>query len=167
MGKPMLLAFSLLLFLHPAWLHATQIDNGDGTVTDTGSGLMWLKATQGLLPWEEAIKYCEDGIWAGHDDWRLPNRNELQSLVNYSRFSPSIDTSVFPDTASYNYWSSTTHATYPENAWFVNFNYGYVYGYNKQTSYFVRPVRTYEKHIHPAGVPATPSLGEVKSAPAP
>ncbi|MCX5896253.1 MAG: DUF1566 domain-containing protein, partial [Proteobacteria bacterium] len=69
------------------------VDNNDGTVTDTDTGLMWQKGTApGTYVWQQALSYCQKLTLAGHNDWRLPNRNELQSLVDYSRFDPSINT---------------------------------------------------------------------------
>ncbi|MCP4217629.1 MAG: DUF1566 domain-containing protein, partial [bacterium] len=84
-------------------------DNEDGTVTDAETGLMWLQTTSGPFSWEDALNYCENGAWANYEDWRLPNRNELQSLVDYSVSNPSIDTDYFPDTEASRYWSSTPY----------------------------------------------------------
>ena len=82
--------------------HNNFIDNGDGTITDTVTGLMWQKATApGTYTWEQALTYCENLTLAGdYSDWRLPNRNELQSIVDYSRYNPAIDTTFFPDTVA-------------------------------------------------------------------
>jgi hypothetical protein len=116
------------------------INNGDGTVTDISTGLMWQQETAGTMVWGPAITYCEDLSLAGYDDWRLPNINELQSLVDYSKTSPAIDTSLFPDTVCSNYWSSTTDA-YIHYVWRVDFNYGYIFNDDKSRSYDVRAVR--------------------------
>lgn len=103
-------------------------DNGDGTVTDSATMLMWQKSDDGMArDWLSSIKYCEELTLAGFDDWHLPNAKELQSVVDYNR-SPSatgsaaIDT-VFrvseitdPDGNSGHYpfyWSSTTHLDGP------------------------------------------------------
>ena len=70
-------------------------DNGDGTVTDTATGLMWQQADDGVArDWGEALAYAEDLTLAGHGDWRLPNAKELQSIVDYSR-SPGASTTWF------------------------------------------------------------------------
>ena len=103
--------------LVPLWI------NGDGTVTDTSTGLMWQQQTAGAMTWEAAISYCEGLSLGGYDDWRLPNRNELQSLVDYTRYNPAIDTAAFPDTMSSDYWSSTTiRQRVPVHAWCVDFS---------------------------------------------
>jgi parallel beta-helix repeat protein len=115
--------------------------NGDSTVTDTSTGLMWQQQTAGEMTWEDAIRYCEDLSLGGYNDWRLPNRNELQSLIDYTRYYPAIDTVVFPDTMSFCYWSSTTVASYTDLAWFVHFSGGGVSDGEKWHSHYVRAVR--------------------------
>ncbi|MCP4708196.1 MAG: DUF1566 domain-containing protein, partial [Planctomycetes bacterium] len=68
------------------------VDNGDGTVTDHATGLTWTKADSGRTKtWEQALKYAEDLIYAGYNDWRLPNVKELQSIVDYSRAPDARD----------------------------------------------------------------------------
>jgi len=119
------------------------VDNGNGTVTDISTGLMWQQDTApDTYNWQEALSYCEDLTLAEYDDWRLPNRNELQSLQDYSQYNPSIDTAFFPNTVSSHYWSSTTDVGGPYYAWLVGFLDGYVYYYDKTCSYYyVRAVR--------------------------
>ncbi|MDD5099910.1 MAG: DUF1566 domain-containing protein, partial [Syntrophales bacterium] len=118
------------------------VDHGDGTVTDTTTGLMWQNATApGTYTWQQALAYTEALDLAGHKDWRLPNRNELQSLVDYSRASPSIDPLLCWRTASSDYWSSTTNATDTSEAWFVYFLIGNFDVSSKFSSGYVRAVR--------------------------
>ena len=115
------------------------IDNNDGTVTDTKTGLMWVKdTTPGVFTWLKAIEYCE-GLG---DGWRLPTIEELISIVDYSRIDPAID-SVFFNAQSSDYWSSTTNAYDPGYAWYVDVYYGYVsYAYKSSSSNYVRAVRS-------------------------
>ena len=59
-------------------------DNGDGTITDKATGLMWMQDDSGNgMTWEEALKFAESKEFAGCSDWRLPNIKELQSIVDY------------------------------------------------------------------------------------
>ena len=132
------------------------VDNHDGTITDTATGLMWQKCSMGQVYnastngcdgsastyiWKEALAECENLELAGHDDWRLPNRNELQSIVDYSRSKPSTITTYFPNTVLSGYWSSTTLVDHPAFAWHVNFKRGDVANYNKYDYDYVRAVR--------------------------
>jgi len=121
------------------------LNNGDGTVTDTATGLMWERGTSSMT-WEAALAYAEGLTLAGYDDWRLPTPKELQSIVDYSRSAPAIDTALFPGTVSSKYWSSTTDADIyvnsPGIAWYVNFSSGFIsYESSKRETYAVRAVR--------------------------
>jgi len=118
------------------------IDNGNGTVTNTDTGLMWQQDTApNAYTWQQAISYCETLTLGGYSDWRLPNRNELQSIVDYSRFNPAINP-IFNVVSFPNYWSSTTHAGIPHNALSVYFYMGDFYSYPKSTvPFYVRAVR--------------------------
>jgi len=98
--------------------HAAYVNNGNGTVTDTSTGLMWeVKTDDGssrdkdnTYTWREALSYCETLDLGGHTDWRLPTIKELRSLVDYTQYNPAIDRNFFPNTVSSNYWSATTYA---------------------------------------------------------
>ena len=72
------------------------VDNGDMTITDKATGLMWSKddSKQGMN-WEAALAYAENSEYAIYSDWRLPNVKELQSIVDYSGVFPAIDSSIF------------------------------------------------------------------------
>ena len=101
------------------------IDNGDGTIIDTTTGLMWQRGNDGETRlWDEAGQYANDLKLAGHSDWRLPTIKELVWLVDYEKSNPAID-SIF-NCLSSGYWSGTTSAGDTDSAWFVIFGYGYV-----------------------------------------
>jgi len=104
-------------------------DNGDGTITDEATGLMWMQDDNHEgLNWEDALSYAEGKEYAGYSDWRLPDAKELQSIVDYTR-SPETTSSaainpLFICTKITNeageddypyYWSSTTHSTWADN----------------------------------------------------
>ena len=143
-------------------------DNGDNTVTDNVTGLMWIAdhtaigivggydwtlggANHGRFIWDNdwgtdpdafsAIAALNAADYAGYDDWRLPNRRELESLVDASVFNPSLDTAYFPNTQTACYWSSTTHADETGYAWGVYFYGGNVTRDDKDALDCVRPVR--------------------------
>ncbi len=95
-------------------------DNGDGTVTDGNTGLMWQQEEAGLMNWEDAITYCEGLSLAGYTDWRLPNIKVLRSIIDDSLSNPAIDTAYFSDAHASYYWSST-YGSIPFSAWDVYF----------------------------------------------
>jgi hypothetical protein len=146
----------------PAWTGVRFTDNGDGTVTDNVTALIWLKNANcttffsddstghNYRNWRNALTaansledgYCgvTDGSSAG--DWRLPNVNELHSLVDLTQSNPPLPSGHhFDGVQSYFYWSSTTYADYTANAWGV-FLYGgdVCHGYRTGT-FYVWPVR--------------------------
>ncbi len=119
------------------------VDNGDETVSDTATGLLWSRSEQtASLTWREALAACENLSLAGYDDWRLPEIRELRSLVDISRQNPAIDTTVFPDTEhAVGHWSSSTRHGSPNFAWYVGFGSGTVYTLPKTEKARVRCVR--------------------------
>ena len=117
-------------------------DDGDGTVTDITTGLMWQQREAKAMTWEKALAYCESLDVAGYSDWRLPNIRELLSLVDDSLRDPSIDTDYFPGCRPSIYWSSTTHSLYVGFAWHIGFDDGRVRGGgHKGRRYYLRAVR--------------------------
>ncbi len=109
-------------------------DNGDGTITDNSSGLMWLEVDLGVaVNWQEALELAENSDFAGYDDWRLPDVKELQSIVSYDGSYPAINQNYFTCTElteneNYYYWSSTSAyfsemAPEYDSAWYVAFGY--------------------------------------------
>ena len=82
-------------------------DNGNGTITDNNSGLMWQKTDGGEMTFEAASDYCKNLNLGGYYDWRLPTGVELFSINNYNHLKPALDTIYFTTIGSGNYWSST------------------------------------------------------------
>jgi hypothetical protein len=127
-------------------------DNSDGTVTDNLTGLIWLKNANcfGLRVWADALTDANtlasgscgltDGSSAG--DWRLPNRRELLSLVDYQNSNLSLPTGhPFSGVVSSFYWSSTTGVSNPSSAWYVYFDTGSTSSLAKTSGLYVWPVR--------------------------
>lgn len=129
--------------------------NGDGTLTDMQTGLMWMRCTLGSS-WDganvncigtgwgfgprAAITHADESIYATHDDWRLPNITELRSLVGYDRFSPSINVKMFPNSQSSKHWTSSPSEK-PNRSWVVDFWDGSDYEQDWNYSAKVRLVR--------------------------
>ncbi len=121
-------------------------DNGDGTITDRATGLIWSATDSGRgMTWEEALAWVEQRnaeAYLGYRDWRLPNAKELQSLVDYTR-APDVTASaaidpLFVTTAIVNeggqtdypyFWSSTTHLDGPDQSYAVYIAFGRALGY--------------------------------------
>jgi hypothetical protein len=118
------------------------IDNGDGTVTDMSTGLMWQQDTEiATWSWTQALDYCETLELGDYTDWRLPNINELQSLLDYGKVNMSIDSGAFPNTSNTSYWSSTTHADSRNWGWHIGFSNSNLRYSTKEAGEAVRAVR--------------------------
>ena len=130
----------LCLIIISSFLLADFSRSSGGVVTDSATNLQWQDNVDAVSKdWQGAISYCEDLILAGKDDWRLPNLNELTSIMDDTVYNPSIS-SVFSHATSDGYWSSTTHTSY-NHGWSVNFSGGYQnHGY-KTVNHYVRCVR--------------------------
>ena len=109
-------------------------------ITDNKTGLKWQDNSTLYSTWQEAIDYCEALDLSGHTDWRLPNINELKTIVDRSKSNPAIKDG-FEYVSSSNYWSSSSVKSSEYNAWIVSFDYGMVFGDNKVADFYVRCVR--------------------------
>lgn len=119
-------------------------DNGDDTVTDNQTGLMWTKTANlcGRRTWNDAVFFCENLFSSGHTDWRLPSVPELFSLIDYSQYNPVLPSDhPFTGVQSDRYWTGTTYASITDFAWCVSMGVGDVYYDTKTTAYYVWPVR--------------------------
>ena len=136
-----LLVCGVFLFSNTALMAGDFVDNGDGTVTDNNTKLMWQQGENGDMNWEAALTCCENLELAEYDDWRLPNVKELVSITEETIYNPAIDTRYFSGTYSTNYWSSSTDVSNTSYAWFLFSFSGYVSYHPKTVSYYVRCVR--------------------------
>ena len=127
-------------------------DNGDGTITDNMTGLMWLKDANNAgatKTWSDALAYVAglnsgaNSGNCGYTDWRVPNVNDLEILFNYGQNTPYtwLNTQGFNNVASDFYWTSTTYAPNADNGWYINIINGNMYYVSKSLSYYVWPVR--------------------------
>ncbi len=139
-------------------------DNGDGTVTDMNSGLVWLKdagcigakkwidtstwddastAATILYDGSTAFNIGDCGLSDGSSDrqWRLPTKSELIELTTGTESVLGSSPYKFSNVQSSSYWSSTTFALSTSDAWRVGMNVGYAHASDKATTYYVWPVR--------------------------
>jgi hypothetical protein len=129
---------------------SSYTDQGDGTVKDNVTGLVWQKtvtATQAFT-WTDAINYCATLTLAGRS-WRLPTRIQLLSIVDFTRTSPAANTTAFPGIPGGKYhwtaspWVVSQIATKPQDSWIVNFFEGLTSNAgDRTTTQFARCVST-------------------------
>lgn len=128
--------------------------HNNGTVTHHTTGLMWMRCVLGqtwsdntcngtaqTYQWWTALQMADSYSFAGYSDWRLPNKNELASIVEEACFSPAINTLAFPNDPAWIVWSSSPSAGNSNSAWLAVFDDGRVATNDKKNSYYVRLVR--------------------------
>jgi len=127
--------------------------SSDGTVTDNQTGLIWMRCSLGQkwngsgcdgeperYSWSAALTAAETTTFAGKADWRLPDVKQLASIVELACVNPSINTQLFPGTASDEYWSSSPNVNGIQGAWSVDFDDGEVHTYSN-TAWHLRLLR--------------------------
>ncbi|NPD45708.1 DUF1566 domain-containing protein [Lentimicrobium sp. S6] len=133
------------------------VDNGDGTISDNATGLMWQQVDDGnSYDWKDALAYATQSELAGYTDWRLPNTKELQSIVDYDKTTfPAIDESFFTCTNSDSwFWTSTTQGDFKYTACYLAFGKAYSKDNSDATEYY---------DWHGAGAQRSdPKFGEVE-----
>ena len=132
-------------------------DNGDGTVTDRKTGLIWKRCLEEQsgsdcagsakdFTWQQALQRAQtvnsSGGFAGFSDWRLPTIKELSSLVEHQCVDPAINLTRFPNASNHWLWSSSAVAGNTFHAWNVYFGNGYTDWSNKNSNYQLRLVRS-------------------------
>ena len=128
--------------------------HADGTVTDTRTGLMWKRCSEGQSwtgttcagsasahTWSQALALAEASTFAGRGDWRLADIKELTSLVEECRSAPTINNTVFPNDSSSDVWSGSPFANGSSFAWSVHFVHGHVNGFIRSDALRARLVR--------------------------
>ncbi len=141
-------------------------DNGDGTVSDNVTGLMWQQYDGGEVAYDDAVVYCTALSLGGHTDWRLPTSRELFSINCFGALGPALDTSVFPQTyGSEDYvkelywWSSDERADTDTRAWVTNAGGG-IGAHRKAETYSVTPSPTdgHVRYFHVRAVRSTATV---------
>ena len=130
-------------------------DSKTGTVTDSRTGLMWKKCSEGqtwdgiactgageTFSWSTALSLGVKDRTGNYSDWRLPNIKELRSLVEECRVAPAINDTLFPRTPNSYFWSGSPHLIYNfDSTWYVNFYDGFPAYDNRRYKFSVRLVR--------------------------
>lgn len=139
-----------------ALLAPSNLSRSADIVSDNTTGLQWQDnsaASSTYVTWTEAINYCEKTLdLGGYDDWRLPNQNELFSIVEYTQNGPTIN-SLFQNIIESLYWSSSSSANQTAKAWNISFLYGNSDSRDKADDFYVRCVRG-----GLVSIPANPSI---------
>ena len=95
-------------------------DNGDGTITDNVTGLMWQKSDGGEMIFGNAATYCQSLTLGGYKDWRMPASHELFGLNSYDYVNPALITTIFTKTLAEYWWTSDLRADDANSVWVVN-----------------------------------------------
>lgn len=119
------------------------------TIIDNATGLTWMRCSLGQTGDDCNGGNAKSYTWSGalneitnnHSSWRLPNIKELNSIIELRCHAPAINKTVFPNTKSNDYWSSSPDADYADYAWSINFNDGNAGNDMKHASLFVRLVK--------------------------
>ncbi len=118
---------------------------GQDSVLDQLTGLTWTRGanqTNGGMDWEPAVAGARACTAGGFSDWRLPNRNELESLIDLGQYSPALPKGhPFTDVQSSYYWTSSTPANNEDHAWMIHLFIGFVTHDDKAGTHFVWYVR--------------------------
>lgn len=96
------------------------LNNGNGTITDTVTGLMWQQVDGGEMTFDKAVLYANDLVLGGYSDWRIPTILELNSLLNHDKNNPALNTTFFTATSAQYWWSGQKQVNDANKAWCAN-----------------------------------------------
>ena len=121
MNKKIFLLLFSFIYLNAGFLRNDTIN----VVVDTKTNLIWSDQETNILErtWKNSVTYCEDLKISFYEDWRMPNYNELYSLVDLDKTDTKID-DVFKNKISSKYWTSTAHVSYSNAVWNISFANG-------------------------------------------
>jgi formylglycine-generating enzyme required for sulfatase activity len=94
--------------------------NGDGTITDNVTGLMWQQADGGEMTFEQALLFCDSLTLGNYTDWRIPSSHELFGILNHGRLNPALDITVFVKTSAEYWWSRDRRVDDSTRVWVAN-----------------------------------------------
>ena len=125
-----------------------RFETNDNTVRDKQTGLMWPRnaaLAEFPLAWDEAFSFIREqnhlGLY-GYNDWKLPNRREMYSLIDLETINPSLPPDhPFVDVFNGYYWTSTSCARLPDQAWYIHLGGARVFKGMKYNAYMIWPVR--------------------------
>ena len=135
-----------------------EVSDSGQLITDPKTALMWMRCSVGYsfsngtcdqasatevgYNWAEALVLADSFEFAGYTDWRLPNRKELDSIVDRACFDPSVDEGLFPGVTATNYWTNSLYNFNMQFAWGIDFASGSHKPLSKQDKYSVLLVRS-------------------------
>ena len=96
------------------------INNSNGTITDTVTGLVWQQVDGGEMTFDKATTYASNLVLGGYSDWRMPSILELNSLLNHDKNNPALNTVYFTATAAQYWWSGQKQVNDATKAWCAN-----------------------------------------------
>ena len=102
--------------IHPP----AYLNNGNGTISDKVTGLMWHQTDGGEMTWENAAVFAATNKLAGYTDWRLPATHELYSISKQGALNPAIDTNYFTVTAAEYWWTRDLQVGSTSIVWVAN-----------------------------------------------
>lgn len=125
-------------------------DNGDGTVSDNLKKTTWIKRPHTDLPekfkgemnFADRETACKELKFAGKSNWRQPTRDELESMRDFTRSNPAVNTDIFPDIKPAWYGTGEEVQDHSDWNWCVGFHYGSVFTNHKDGYLYVWPVRS-------------------------
>jgi hypothetical protein len=95
-------------------------DNGNGTITDNVTGLIWQKTDGGEMTFDNAITYCSSLSLGGYSDWRLPSPIEAFSILDLQRNNSALNTTYFPSSGAEYWWTNTLQVGDNSKVWCTN-----------------------------------------------
>ena len=119
------------------------IDNGDGTLTDSATGLMYVINLFDVIVvdlWAPCVIAMEALLYAGYDDWRLPNIKEIHAIFDFEYDAPAIDP-IFVNYNAWEFWSSTNVQLFPAWAYTGDLRNAVTYRRVKTETHIAFPVR--------------------------